>query len=291
LSLVFDPDARRAGDLAGTVEGLVAVGSADLVIHGDIEAVVVAAPTQEHFDLGQSALEAGRHVLMEKPFTRTAHEAERLAEIADVSGVVLMPAQVARFLPAVTAVRERIASTDHGPLLQAVERRFTAATSSFGWRQSLPEFLISHLGSHSMDAFLWLTGEEVADVHCWATSHRPEGGVVDEFTLVATTTTGATISLHQSLSSREEVFDWVFVWQEATAVVEGLLSSRWDGAPLVEAPPTSAMPGGFEAQADEFVRACLGDRSLETTVMSVLPAMRALDLAVIDAGIRMQGKG
>jgi len=291
LTLVFDPDAGRARDLAGTVEGLEPVGSADLAFSGENDAVVIAAPTQEHFDLGRSALEAGLHVLMEKPFTRTAPQAERLAEIADSSGLVLMPAQVARFVPAVTAVRERIAAADHGPLLQAVERRFTTATSSSGWRQSLPEFLIPHLGSHSLDAFLWLTGEEVEDVHCWASSVRPDQGVVDEFTLVATTTTGATLSLHQTLSSRMEVFDWVFVWREATAVIEGLRSSRWNGLPLVEPQGPSAMTDGFEAQASEFVGACRGDRSLETTVVSVLPALRALDLAVIDAGIHLSGKG
>lgn len=287
LTAVFDPHEDRARDLAAQIEGVEPVQFADGIVHADLDAVIVAAPTDEHFDLGCRALRAGKHVLMEKPFTRTSAEAEKLAALAGSAGVVLMPAQVARFLPAVTAVRSRLAATEAGPLVQAVERRFTHRTEVFPWWQSVPEFLISHWGSHSLDVFLWLSGTEVDEVRCWASSRQAGYTSVDDFTLIATTTADAVVSLHQTFSSRVELLDWVMVWEQSTATVDQLRSSRWNDLPIVDQDLSTAMAHAFTAQADEFVATCLGHRPLETTVASLLPSMRALDLAVRDAGIRV----
>jgi predicted dehydrogenase len=287
LAVVFDPDQGRARDLASSTEGLEPVTSADDVFGHDVDAVIVAAPTREHFDLGRRAISAGKSVLMEKPFTRTSAEAAKLDALASGSGVVLMPAQVARFLPAVEAVRNRLADATPGRLVQAVERRFTHRTEVIPWWQEVPEFLIPHWGSHSIDVFLWLSDARVDEVRCWASSRQAGNASVDDFTLVATTTGGAVLSLHQTFSSRVQLLDWVIVWEEATASVEELRVGRWNDVELVDQDQTTAMAKGFTAQADEFVGCCLGRRHLETTVASLMPTMHALDLAVHDAGIHV----
>lgn len=273
--------------MAERIEGLAPVGSVDALLGAEIDAVVVAAPTHEHFDLGCMAVRAGKHVLMEKPFTRTSTQAEKLSALADRHGVQLMPAQVARFLPPVTALRDRLATEDAGPLVQAVERRFTHRTDVAPWWQAVPEFLIPHLGSHSLDVFLWLTGAETAEVRCWASSRQPGYSSIDDFTLVATTTDGAVLSLHQTFASRTNVLDWIMVWERGTATVDELRSCRWNDAPLVDLDMTSSMIQGFATQADEFVGACLGRRPLKTTVASLLPTLRALDDAIRDAGVHV----
>lgn len=62
----------------------------DIFSDPEIDAVVIATPTPSHFELASSALEAGKHVLLEKPMTRTLGEAEILTEIARKSGKVFM---------------------------------------------------------------------------------------------------------------------------------------------------------------------------------------------------------
>src|SRR5258708_23748643 len=56
----------------------------------NVAAVAIATPAATHFDLVRSALEAGKHVMVEKPLTPTAAEGEKLAELARPSGLVLM---------------------------------------------------------------------------------------------------------------------------------------------------------------------------------------------------------
>ncbi|MFP6604955.1 MAG: Gfo/Idh/MocA family oxidoreductase, partial [Myxococcota bacterium] len=59
-----------------------------------VDAVVIATPTSTHFDLARQALEAGRHVLVEKPMADSVRDAEALCEIAERSARILMVGHV-----------------------------------------------------------------------------------------------------------------------------------------------------------------------------------------------------
>ena len=65
-----------------------------------IEAVAIATPPHTHFDLVSRALEAGKHVLVEKPLARTAEEAAKLVALAEDRGLVLMPGHTFLYSPA-----------------------------------------------------------------------------------------------------------------------------------------------------------------------------------------------
>nr|WP_322817063.1 Gfo/Idh/MocA family oxidoreductase [Chloroflexus sp.] len=63
---------------------------ADLLRNPAVDAVVIATPVSSHFELALMALQAGKHVLVEKPFTATIVQAERLVEEAKRRGLILM---------------------------------------------------------------------------------------------------------------------------------------------------------------------------------------------------------
>lgn len=73
-----------------------------------IDAVAVATPPATHFDLAKRALEAGKHVLVEKPLAVSSTEARELIRIADEAGRVLMPGHTFVYSPAVNKVDELI---------------------------------------------------------------------------------------------------------------------------------------------------------------------------------------
>jgi predicted dehydrogenase len=285
LTAVHDPAGARADELAATVNGLDVVSSPSALLGKEIDAVVITAPTQHHYQLGIAALRAGKHVLMEKPFTRNTDEALALDTVAGERGLVIMPAQVTRFLPAVLEMRRRLEQDDPGPLVQAVERRFTHRTEVRPWWRELPEFLIAHWGSHSLDVFLWLTGSEADDVVCWGSSRQSGYDGIDDFTLVVRSTSNAVISLHQTYSSRIELLDWVVVWESATGVIDGLTDCTWNGDALVSTDLETALRAAFDGMADEFVRCCTGGTELRTNVQSVLPSLRVIDRAIRSAGL------
>ena len=88
----------------------------DLLRDPRIDAVVVATPVSTHFKLGMEALQAGKHVLIEKPMTCVADEARRLVEEADVRGRILAVDHTFVYTPAVRKIHELVTKGDLGDI-------------------------------------------------------------------------------------------------------------------------------------------------------------------------------
>lgn len=89
--------------------GATAYGSyGELVADDDVDVVYVASPHSEHRDHALLAIEAGKHVLVEKAFTRNAAEAREVLEAAERAGVFVMEAMWSRFLPHYDVIRQAI---------------------------------------------------------------------------------------------------------------------------------------------------------------------------------------
>lgn len=68
--------------------GVAILALPELLSHPEIDVVVVATPNPTHFAIARAALEAGKHVVVDKPFTLTVGEAETLVELADRHGLM-----------------------------------------------------------------------------------------------------------------------------------------------------------------------------------------------------------
>ena len=88
-----------------------------LVADPQVEAVYVASPHSEHADHALLAIEAGKHVLVEKSFTRSAAQAQRVVDAARARGVFVMEAMWTRFLPHVAALRGAIERGEIGEVV------------------------------------------------------------------------------------------------------------------------------------------------------------------------------
>jgi len=106
LIAVVDADPHRARAVADALdcEALETVAA----LEGRVEAVTVATPTESHFGIVGQLLEAGIHVLVEKPLTADLEEARRLAELAEQRGMVLQVGHLERFNPAIAGVSRYI---------------------------------------------------------------------------------------------------------------------------------------------------------------------------------------
>lgn len=85
----------------------------ELVSMPDVEAVAVVSPVWTHFELAKAALQKGKHVFVEKPFTRTVAEAEQLIELAQKNKRMIMVDHTFLFTGAVRKIRQLI---DEGTL-------------------------------------------------------------------------------------------------------------------------------------------------------------------------------
>ena len=94
-----------------------AFADADELINSDVDAVVVATPLAFHFPITLKALQAGKHVLVEKPFTSTAAQAEILIAEAAKQRLTILVDHTFVYNPAVILIREMILRGELGDLL------------------------------------------------------------------------------------------------------------------------------------------------------------------------------
>jgi predicted dehydrogenase len=86
----------------------------DVLNDPGVDAVAVATPAWTHFTVAMSCLEAGRHVLVEKPFASSVAEGEKLVEVADRKGLVVMCDHTYCYTPAVRKIRQLITEGELG---------------------------------------------------------------------------------------------------------------------------------------------------------------------------------
>lgn len=118
---------------------------------GKVDAVSLAVPTIAHCEIACGLLEAGIHVLVEKPISRTLEEADRMIAASEKSGALLQVGHLERYNPALIALRPHV----RDPLYFEIHRvgEFTA--------RSLDIDVVLDLMIHDLDIVQWLVGAEV----------------------------------------------------------------------------------------------------------------------------------
>src|SRR6185503_11372718 len=84
--------------------------SSELINDSQIDAVVIATPVSSHFELALAALQAGKHVLVEKPLASRSEQARKLVDEAAARKLVLLVDHTFVYTPAVRKIRELISS-------------------------------------------------------------------------------------------------------------------------------------------------------------------------------------
>jgi predicted dehydrogenase len=124
---------------------------------GGVDAVSLAVPTASHCEIAVGLLEAGIHVLVEKPIARTLSEADKMISAAAKNGALLQVGHLERFNPALVALRPHV----RNPVYFEIHRvgEFTA--------RSLDIDVVLDLMIHDLDIVQWLVGEdvEVTELH------------------------------------------------------------------------------------------------------------------------------
>lgn len=114
LVAISDPSETLAHGVAARY-GIKAFTSTNALLAHDIDAVLIATPDRFHHPLGMAALQAGKHVLMEKPLAATSQEADELAELATSSDLVLQTGAMKRHDPGLAFAKEYLEKV--GPIL------------------------------------------------------------------------------------------------------------------------------------------------------------------------------
>jgi predicted dehydrogenase len=172
LATLCERDDARAAAFLQRVPEVPVCSDFDSVL-GDpaIDAVLVATPPRTHHTLARAALEAGKHVLVEKPLARTAAEAADLIELAESNDRVLMPGHTFLYSPPVNKVRDLI----HEGALGEV---YFVTSSRMNLGKYQPDGVICDLAPHDLSILLYLIDRPIVQVSASARSifreHNPE---------------------------------------------------------------------------------------------------------------------
>jgi len=157
---VADANAEAGGRIAQLYHTVAYTDYRKLLDEARPEVVTVAVPTEFHHQVALDALEAGCHVLIEKPIAATEKQARELIERADVLGRKLMVGHIARFDPAVQSLKKRLEAGELGRIFQVRCRRlgpFPARVRDVG--------VVIDLATHDLDMIRYLTGQEAVRVY------------------------------------------------------------------------------------------------------------------------------
>jgi predicted dehydrogenase len=143
----------------------------DLLTAVDIDAIAVVTPVWTHFELAKKALENGKHVFVEKPFTSTAAQAEELIELAERKKLKIMVDHTFLFTGAVRRIRELIDNDTLGHLYY-----YDSTRVNLGLFQHDVN-VIWDLAPHDLSIMDYLIGQEPEAVV--ATGERHLNGVAD----------------------------------------------------------------------------------------------------------------
>ena len=150
----------------------------------DADAVLVTAPLPAHIPLTLEALQAGKHVLCEKPFAPSLAEARAAVEVAAAQQRVLMVSQNYRFYPAVQAAADLIRNREFGaPGFVTLDFRRNVNLTTSERHRHLQHPLLSDMSIHHFDLMRMVLGQEPIEVTCrawnppWSTFAHPASAV------------------------------------------------------------------------------------------------------------------
>ena len=149
---VYDLNAERCAEVAAS-HGTRACASVGELLAA-VDAVSIATPTSNHYDTARMAIEAGKHVFLEKPITETVEQARALNALAAERGVFVQVGHIERFNPAIVALD----SLDIAPLF--VESHRLAQFNPRGTDVAV----VLDLMIHDIDIILSLVRSEVESI-------------------------------------------------------------------------------------------------------------------------------
>jgi UDP-2-acetamido-3-amino-2,3-dideoxy-glucuronate N-acetyltransferase len=175
LAAICDPDRNTACQLAERYHTRVAEFG-DVLGDDDIAGVAIAAPAALHAELASRALEAGKHVFVEKPLALTAAEAEQLCALAERRDRRLMVGHLMQYHPAFIKLREMVGDGALGRL------EYISSTRLNLGKVRREEDILWSFAPHDLSMILSLVGQEPSEV-------TAQGGYYLHKTIADVTTT------------------------------------------------------------------------------------------------------
>lgn len=253
------------------------VGLDAVLERDDVDAVILATPTQLHASQTQAVLKAGKHVQVEIPLADSLTEAEATLAAAEASNRVAMVGHTRRFNPSHQFVHNRIAAGEFNVQQMDVQTYFfrRTNTNAKGEARSWTDHLLWHHAAHTVDLFAYQAGRIVQANAIQGPIH-PELGIAMDMSIQLKSETGAICTLSLSFNN-DGPFGTFFRYIGDTATYVARYDDLFNGKDeQIDVSKVAVSMNGIELQDREFVSAIREGREPNSSIRQVIDCYRVL---------------
>ena len=275
--------------VAGTYE--------ELVTRDDIDAVYIALPNSEHARWSTAAIQAGKHVLVEKPFASNEVEAREVAELAAASDLIVMEAYHYRYHPLIPQLQKMIADGVIGDLthVEAIFDITMPDTSNIRYNFDLAGGSTMDLGCYSLHFARAIIGGDPIVVGARARAATTDARIDEALTAELRFPNDVTATISSSLLEPVERQSALIAGSRGSISVEGFVKPQEgntititvDGVSTVSEAP--AAPTTYQCQLAAFVDAVRTGAAPLTDAQDAVAMMHLIDGVYRAAGLTPRG--
>lgn len=256
----------------------------DMIARDDLDAVIIASPDQLHREMIVNTLNAGKHILCEKPLALTREDCEAIVKAVNASDRKFMVGQICRYTPGFKKAKEIIDSGAIGELTfieseYAHDYTHVFTTRDGSWRLDPVRNGVVGGGCHAVDLLRWIAGTNPEEVTAYAT-HKTFADLVpyDDTTIaILKFPDGVIGKVFCSIScKRDYTMRSVFYGTKGTIIVDNTSPQMtvfkqdvFPGLDNHETPltiPINISNHNVYGEFDEFCDIILNDKAIKTTV-------------------------
>jgi 2-hydroxy-4-carboxymuconate semialdehyde hemiacetal dehydrogenase len=251
---------------------------AESLARDEVDAVILATPTQLHAAQSIQCLEAGKHVEVEIPLADSLADAEAVVRLQEETGLVAMCGHTRRFNPSHQWIHNRIRAGELNIQQMDVQTYFfrRTNTNALGEPRSWTDHLLWHHAAHTVDLFIHQTGADVVDAHIMQGPIHADLGIAMDMSIQLKSSTDAICTLSLSFNNDGPLGTFFrYICDNGTYIAR--YDDLVDGYENpIDVSEVDVSMNGIELQDREFVAAIREVREPESSVAAVLPCYRVL---------------
>ncbi len=287
VTTVFGPNQDKITALAAGRNIATACTDFEDFLSQDIDAVILSTPTQMHCQQSVQAMQAGKHTFAEIPMADSLADAEKMDAVQKQTGVVGMVGHVRRFNPSHQWVKNRIDAGEFSIQQMDAQTYFfrRTNTNAKGEPRSWTDHLLWHHACHTIDLFLYQTGEIPTEVFGLQGPAHPELGIAMDMTIGLKTPTGKLCTLSLSFNN-DGPFGSFFRYIGDTGTYLARYDDLFDGKDNpIDLTGVAVSNNGIELIDREFIAAIQEKREPNSSFAQGLAVMQVMQLLEDQMGV------
>lgn len=244
-----------------------------------VDAAILVTPTPIHASQALQVLDAGKHVFVEIPMSDNIVDARALAAKVKDTGLTAMVGHVRRFNPPHQWINKNVQAGELNIQQMDIQTFFFRRSNlnALGEPRSWTDHLLWHHAAHSIDLFMYQTGEKISDVYAVSGPLNPTLGIYMDMGIVMRTPTGKICNLSLSFNNEGPLgteFRYICDNGTYTAYYDDMKTGNGD---IVDVSGIDVSSNGIELMEREFFSSIRERREPNGSVAQILPTMEVME--------------